>query len=64
MEGLEATGAFAEMLARQEEATDDGMYRSSLNGRYIRREDRTMGQEPAPPAVATTARQPSQGGPR
>jgi hypothetical protein len=36
MERLEATGAFADLLSRQEEATDDGMYRSVLVGRYVR----------------------------
>ena len=32
---LEATGAFAELLARQEEATAEGMYRAALRGRYL-----------------------------
>ena len=32
---LEATGAFAELLARQEEATAQGMYRAALRGRYL-----------------------------
>ena len=32
---LEATGAFAELLARQEEATEEGMYRAALRGRYL-----------------------------
>lgn len=34
MERLEQTGAFAEVLSRQEEATDDGMYRAALQGLY------------------------------
>ena len=32
---LEATGAFAELLARQEEAIAEGMYRAALRGRYL-----------------------------
>ena len=32
---LEATGAFAELLARQEEAAEGGMYRTALRGRYL-----------------------------
>ena len=32
---LEATGAFTELLARQEEATAEGMYRAALRGRYL-----------------------------
>lgn len=32
---LEATGAFADVLAREEEVTDDGMYRTLLIGRYV-----------------------------
>ena len=34
MEQLEATGAFSELLSRQEEVTDDAMYRAVLVGRY------------------------------
>ena len=44
MEQLEATGAFAELLARQEEITDEGMYRSALRGRYL-----GQGGETGPP---------------
>lgn len=35
MERLEATGAFGELLARQEEKTEDGLYRATLRGRYV-----------------------------
>jgi hypothetical protein len=34
IERLEATGAFHALLSRQEEATDDGMYRAMLGGEY------------------------------
>ena len=34
MEALEKTGAFTNLLSRQEEITADGMYRASLEGRY------------------------------
>ena len=34
IERLEATGAFADVLAREEEMLDDGMYRARLAGRY------------------------------
>ena len=43
MDRLEATGAFAELLARQEEATDEGMYRAALRGRYL-----PLSEPPAP----------------
>lgn len=48
MEQLEATGAFADLLARQEEATEDGMYRTSLRGRYLG-VDSTSDSVEAPP---------------
>ena len=32
---LEGTGAFADMLCREEEITDDGSYRATLLGRYL-----------------------------
>ena len=35
IEQLEATGAFAEVLAREEEITEEGMYRAMLRGRYL-----------------------------
>lgn len=35
IERLEATGAFADTLARQEEITEDGTYRAQLRGRYL-----------------------------
>ncbi len=35
IENLEDTGAFQEVLARQEEATEDRMYRATLLGRYV-----------------------------
>jgi len=34
MERLEETGAFSGMLSAEEQATDDGMYRATLQGRY------------------------------
>lgn len=34
MERLEATGAFSALLARQEEKTEEGLYRATLRGRY------------------------------
>ena len=48
MEQLEATGAFADLLARQEEAIEDGMYRTALRGRYLGG-DSTSGGVDAPP---------------
>lgn len=35
MERLEATGAFRELLSRQEEANEDGTYRAVLRGQYV-----------------------------
>ena len=35
IERLEATGAFTEVLARQEELTSEGMYRAQLRGRLV-----------------------------
>ena len=35
IEGLEATGAFADVLSRNEEIADDGSYRAVLFGRYL-----------------------------
>ena len=35
IEQLEATGAFADILAREEELTDNGMYRASIRGQYL-----------------------------
>ena len=32
---LEGTGAFVDVLAREEEVTDEGMYRTLLVGRYV-----------------------------
>jgi len=43
MTALEETGAFADLLPRQEEIGDDGMHRAVLIGRYL-----------GPPAAATT----------
>lgn len=37
MEELEKTGAFAELLPRQEEVTEQGLHRAILNGRYVGR---------------------------
>jgi hypothetical protein len=35
IEQLESTGAFADVLSREEEITDEGMYRATLRGRYL-----------------------------
>ena len=35
IEALEATGAFADLLAREQEMTDEGTYRALLVGRYL-----------------------------
>ena len=35
IEALEATGAFADVLAREQEMTDEGTYRALLVGRYL-----------------------------
>jgi len=35
IEQLESTGAFADVLSREEEITDEGMYRAILRGRYL-----------------------------
>ena len=35
IEALEATGAFADVLAREQEMTDEGKYRTLLVGRYL-----------------------------
>lgn len=35
MENLEGTGGFKDLLSRQEELTDEGMYKAVLLGRYI-----------------------------
>lgn len=35
IERLEGTGAFADVLSREEEITDDGLYRAVLYGRYV-----------------------------
>jgi hypothetical protein len=40
IEALEATGAFKELLSRQEEATDEGTYRAVLQGQYVQTERR------------------------
>ena len=37
IEGLEATGAFSDVLSREEEIADDGSYRAVLVGRYQQR---------------------------
>jgi Tfp pilus assembly protein PilN len=37
MAQLEKTGAFADLLVRQEEVTDEGLHRAILNGRYLAR---------------------------
>ena len=37
MEQLEKTGAFADVLPRQEEVTDKGLHRAVLSGRYLGR---------------------------
>ena len=35
IEALEATGAFTDVLAREQEMTDEGTYRALLVGRYL-----------------------------
>ena len=45
IENLEETGAFQDVLARQEEATEDRMYRATLFGRYV-----TIAPPPEAPA--------------
>lgn len=37
IERLEGTGAFADVLSREEEVTDDGLYRAVLYGQYVPR---------------------------
>ena len=49
IEALEATGSFEELLARQEEATDDGMFRTVLRGRYLGVAAAAVGAQPAEP---------------
>lgn len=49
MENLEKVGAFAELLARQEEVTEEGMYRTTLRGRYV---GRPTAEEEGPDARA------------
>ena len=41
IEQLEATGAFAELLALQEEPTNEGLYRAALRGRYLQSAEQT-----------------------
>jgi len=49
MEQLEKTGAFADVLPRQEEVTDQGLHRAVLSGRYLGRPAGNAGQaEPKP----------------
>ncbi len=38
MENLEESGGFEELLSRQEEVMEDGMYRAALVGRYVAEE--------------------------
>jgi hypothetical protein len=52
MEDLEATGAFRDVLSRNEQFEEDGTYRAVLTGRY---------QAPAPPASARPAVAPAAG---
>lgn len=42
---LEATGAFADVLARQGELNDEGMYRAQLRGRLVRLDGTEVGGE-------------------
>ena len=45
---LEGTGAFADVLARQGELNDEGMYRGQLRGRLVRVDETTVdANEPA-----------------
>ena len=41
IERLEATRAFAELLALQEEPTNEGLYRAALRGRYLQSAEQT-----------------------
>ena len=45
IEALEATGAFADVIASEEAITDEGMYRTILIGRYAQRSE--LDEEPA-----------------
>jgi hypothetical protein len=47
IEALEATGSFEQLLARQEEATDDGMFRTMLRGRYLGATPAAVAEPPA-----------------
>ena len=45
---LERTGVFADVLARQGELNEEGMYRAQLRGRLVRLDETTAGRdEPA-----------------
>jgi len=44
IEQLEATGAFSDLLAHEEEFTDTGMYRALLRGRYLSALDGSDGE--------------------
>ena len=52
MEQLEKTGAFADVLPRQEEVTDQGLHRATLSGRYLGRPPGNAGQPEARPGEA------------
>lgn len=54
MDELEKTGAFADVLVRQEEVTDRGLHRAVLNGRYLGRAD--AGRSTPARAPSETAR--------
>ena len=47
IEALEATGSFEQLLPRQEEATDDGMFRTMLRGRYLGATPAAVAEPPA-----------------
>jgi Tfp pilus assembly protein PilN len=49
IENLEATKAFEGVLSSEVEATEDGMYRAALRGRYVS----VTPDAPAPPAPAS-----------
>lgn len=42
---LEETGVFADVLARQGELNEDGMYRAQLRGRLVRLDETTAGRD-------------------
>ncbi|MFN8057542.1 MAG: hypothetical protein U0Q12_00140 [Vicinamibacterales bacterium] len=56
MERLESTATFEGLLSREEQATEDGMYRAVLEGRYV-----AKAVEPSTAPTATVASAPTEG---